>query len=109
MCPPKQKKCTLCLVVKPATEFNKDNNCSDGLKVSALSPAGRQWDFGELRHYALHYDTGIDQSQSQSQGLGQGQGTIHNALFTARCSCARCRGLGFWAPSACILHMGFGD
>ena len=38
MCPPKQKKCTLCRHVKPATEFNKDNNCSDGLKVSALCP-----------------------------------------------------------------------
>lgn len=40
MCPPKQKTCTLCQVVKPATDFNKDNNCSDGLKVCSLTTDG---------------------------------------------------------------------
>ena len=31
--PPVEKTCTMCNVLKPATEFNRDSNCSDGLKV----------------------------------------------------------------------------
>ena len=31
--PPVEKVCTMCTVLKPASEFNRDSNCSDGLKV----------------------------------------------------------------------------
>jgi len=33
--PPVEKTCTMCNVLKPATDFNRDSNCSDGLKVAA--------------------------------------------------------------------------
>ena len=39
MCPPKAKLCTLCHIQKAAADFNKDTNCSDGLKVGTLASA----------------------------------------------------------------------
>ena len=38
--PPVEKTCTMCNVLKPATDFNRDSNCSDGLKVGALMLMG---------------------------------------------------------------------
>ncbi len=39
--PPVEKTCTMCNVLKPATDFNRDSNCSDGLKVGAWLVVGQ--------------------------------------------------------------------